>query len=235
VSPEIRAVLFDAGNTLIALDYARLAAGIRAATGRAVAADQLRERAAEAAAWLEQGQGREQERAVAFLESLFLMCGVLPEELPAVRTEVVRLHQERHLWIGVEPGTVEALARLRDAGLRLGVVSNSDGRVAHALEAAGLRAYFDVVVDSTVAGVEKPDPRIFAVALDALGVEPAAAVYVGDVYEVDTVGARRAGMHAVLLDPAAGRPGADVPAIRSLAELPDLLAAGLPAGPFTRS
>lgn len=234
MSPELRAVLFDAGNTLIALDYPRLASGIASATGRPVGVDELRARAAEAAVWLEQGQGGEQERAVTFLESLFLLCGVRPEELAAVRAEVVRLHRERHLWIGVEPGTPEALARLRAAGLRLGVVSNSDGKVEHALEAAGLREYFDVVVDSSVAGVEKPDPRIFAVALDALGVAPAEAVYVGDVYDVDAVGARAAGLHPVLLDPL-GSSAADVPTVRSLAELPDLVAAGLPAGPFTRS
>jgi HAD superfamily hydrolase (TIGR01509 family) len=78
------------------------------------------------------------------------------------------------------------------------VVSNSDGRVEEALRAAGLVRYFDIIVDSTLAGVEKPDPAIFRPALDALGVLPEEAVYVGDLYDVDVAGARAAGMAAIL-------------------------------------
>ena len=235
MSRPVRAVLFDAGNTLIALDYGRLAGGVSAAVGRTISADQLRSRASEAAAALERGTGTDRERASAYLEALFLLAGVRHEELDRVRGEVVRLHQERHLWIGVVPGTVEALERLRAAGVRLGVVSNSDGQVDAALAEAGLRPYFEVVVDSTVAGVEKPDPRIFRVALEALGVPASETVYVGDVYEVDVVGARGAGMHPVLLDPHAFHSGRDVATVRTLAELPDLLAAGLSGSAFTQS
>jgi putative hydrolase of the HAD superfamily len=235
VRAPVRAVLFDAGNTLIALDYDRLAGGVSAAVGRTISADQLRARASEAAAALERGTGTDRERASAYLEALFLLAGVRHEELDRVRGEVVRLHQERHLWIGVAPGTVEALARLRAAGVRLGVVSNSDGQVDAALAEAGLRPFFEVVVDSTVAGVEKPDPRIFRVALEALGVPASETVYVGDVYEVDVVGARGAGMHPVLLDPHAFHAGRDVATVRTLAELPDLLGAGLSGSAFTQS
>ena len=84
------------------------------------------------------------------------------------------------------------------------MVSNSDGRVEQALAAAGLRHYFDVVIDSALVGVEKPDPRIFHAALEALGVAPEEALYVGDLYDIDVLGARAAGLDAV----SAGRPGA---------------------------
>jgi putative hydrolase of the HAD superfamily len=97
-----------------------------------------------------------------------------------------------------------ALARLKSAGLLLGVVSNSEGRVAEALEAAELRQYFDVVIDSGLIGIEKPDPRIFHAALEALGVGADEALYVGDLYDVDVVGARAAGIEAVLLRAAPG-------------------------------
>jgi putative hydrolase of the HAD superfamily len=117
----------------------------------------------------------------------------------AVRQHLFSMHQERHLWSSVRPGTVESLSKLRAAGLRLGIVSNSDGRVDEALSAAGLREYFDVVLDSALVGMEKPDPAIFQAALDALGVAPGEALYVGDLYEVDVVGAQAAGMEAVLL------------------------------------
>ncbi len=71
--------------------------------------------------------------------------------------------------------------------------------MAQALDSAGLGEHFEVVVDSKLAGVEKPDPRIFRAALEQLGIEPAAALYVGDVYEVDVVGARAAGLDAALV------------------------------------
>ena len=182
------------------------------------------------------GESMEAGSRVAAGERLLLQLGdgVFPRPL-AVRVEVTRLHHERHLWIGVEPGTVEALEQLRAAGLRLGVVSNSDGKVDAALAAAGLRPYFELVVDSSHAGVEKPDPRIFAVAVETMGIAPAEAAYVGDVYEVDVVGARRAGLSPVLLDPHGLHATVDVPIIQSLADLPGLIAAGVPGRAFTQS
>jgi putative hydrolase of the HAD superfamily len=113
------------------------------------------------------------------------------------------MHRARHLWSAGDRRTAPALARLRRAGARLGVVSNSDGRVREALAAAGLLDAFDVVVDSAEAGVEKPDPRIFHLALEPLGIAPAEALHVGDVREVDVAGARRAGLAAALVGPGA--------------------------------
>jgi HAD superfamily hydrolase (TIGR01509 family) len=141
----------------------------------------------------------DQERATAYLETLFLLGGVPAGRLGEVRTCLARMHQELHLWCSVAEPTRTALARLKTAGFLLGVVSNSEGRAEQALEAAGLRDYFDVVVDSGVLGIEKPDPRIFQAALQALRVAPEEALYVGDLYEVDVVGAHSAGIEAVLV------------------------------------
>src|SRR5262249_35546807 len=95
----------------------------------------------------------------------------------------------------------EALEAARGAGLVVGVISNSNGSVGLALERAGLAPLLDFVIDSSVVGVSKPDPRIFRLGLDAAGASPDATVYVGDSYFVDVVGARRAGLGAVLFDP----------------------------------
>jgi HAD superfamily hydrolase (TIGR01509 family) len=195
----LRAVLFDAGNTLVFLDYHRMAAAVGAALDMPLSGDHLAEGAAEAARAMETARGNDRARAMAYLEALFRVAGVPPERMPAVHDCLVALHHEWHLWSAVAEDTRASLARLRAAGLRLGVVSNSDGRVEAALEAAGLREYFDVVLDSALVGVEKPDPAIFLAALEALGVRPDEALYVGDLYEVDIVGARAAGMEAVLL------------------------------------
>jgi putative hydrolase of the HAD superfamily len=197
----VRAVLFDAGNTLLFLDYARMAAAVGAALGLPLTGPGLARGVAAASRRMEQPRATDRERATAFLEALFLEAGVPVDRLAAVRDTLGRLHVERHLWSGIAADTHDALARLRAAGLRLGVVSNSDGRVEEALGAAGLLGYFDVIVDSALAGVEKPDPAIFRPALEALGVPPEEALYVGDLYEVDVLGAEAAGIPAVLLVP----------------------------------
>lgn len=196
---RLRAILFDAGNTLVFLDYARIADGVGAALQLPLTGAGLASHAVEAAHAMERASGNDKERAAAYLEALFRLGGVPPERLGEVRTCLARMHEERHLWCSVDDRTHEALKRLRAYGLRLGVVSNSDGRVEQALESAGLREYFEVVIDSSLVGFEKPDPRIFDAALRALGVGPGETLYVGDLYEVDVVGARAAGIEPVLL------------------------------------
>jgi len=168
----LRAVLFDAGNTLLFLDYTRMAVAVGAALGLSLSGPGLAAGSAAAARAMERGRAGDRERAAAYLEALFIEAGVPPGRLDEVRDCLARLHGERHLWSGIADDTHDALARLRAAGLRLGVVSNSDGRVEEALAAAGLRRYFDVVIDSTVAGVEKPDPAIFRAALAAPPTRP---------------------------------------------------------------
>jgi HAD superfamily hydrolase (TIGR01509 family) len=200
-SRRVKAVLFDAGNTLVFLDYTRMAAGVGSALALPLTAEHLAAQAPEAARAMERA-GSDQERAAAYLEALFLLAGISRERLGEVRTCLARMHEEQHLWSSVTEPTRRGLARLKSAGLMLGVVSNSEGRVEQALEAAGLRQYFDVVIDSALVGIEKPDPRIFQAALQALGVEPEEALFVGDLYEVDVVGARAAGIEAILLGPA---------------------------------
>ena len=198
----LRAVLFDAGNTLLFLDYDRMAAAVGAALGVPLTAARLAGAAPAAARAAEHAAGADRDRARALLEALFPPPACRPTECPKCADCLQRAARgTASLGPGRAGDTSEALARLRDAGIRLGVVSNSDGRVEEALVAAGLRDYFDVVLDSALVGVEKPDPAIFRAALDALGVAPAEALYVGDLYEVDVVGARAAGMDAVLLLP----------------------------------
>ena len=104
------------------------------------------------------------------------------------------------------------------------VVVNTSFRGESQIYQAG--KYFDVVVDSALVGVEKPDPAIFRPALEALDVTAAEAVYVGDLYEVDVVGAQAAGLEAVLLDPDGDRRSAPCRAVASLSALADLLLQG---------
>jgi HAD superfamily hydrolase (TIGR01549 family) len=118
----------------------------------------------------------------------------------------------------VEPGTGEALEALLDAGYRLGVISNADGRVEALLQAVGLRDHLEFVVDSAVLGIEKPDPRIFQEGLRLLSLPAEESLYVGDLYPVDVLGAEAVGMQAILLDPAGDLPwpAARIPSVTAL-------------------
>jgi len=96
------------------------------------------------------------------------------------------------------------------------------------LDAAGYRGAFEAVIDSHVVGVEKPDPAIFAIALEQIGSRPERAIFVGDVPAVDVAGARAAGIAPVLLDRHDSFPDVDAPRIAALEELlPRLPGSGL--------
>ena len=136
-----------------------------------------------------------------------------------VAARVKEKHREGTLWNFVEEGTTDTLAQLKDMGYTVGVISNADGRVESFLEYAGLRQYLDFVIDSGTVGVEKPDRRIFDLALERASAQPADAVHVGDVYEIDVQGARSAGIDPVLLITDGSDGPSDVTVIRSLPEL----------------
>ncbi|HSJ95946.1 MAG TPA: HAD-IA family hydrolase, partial [Myxococcota bacterium] len=121
-------------------------------------------------------------------------------------------------------GAHETLGALRGAGLRTGVISNADGRVAALLEQAGLAASFDVVLDSHLEGVEKPHPEIFRRALARLEVAAAHAVFVGDIWSIDVEGSRAAGLRPILMDATGGYADRDCERIARLAELCERLA-----------
>ncbi|KAJ2890730.1 Haloacid dehalogenase-like hydrolase domain-containing protein 3, partial [Coemansia aciculifera] len=92
------------------------------------------------------------------------------------------------------------LAYLQRKGIKLGVVTNMDERTDGVLMSLGIRRYFDFVLKGCSVGVEKPDPKIFEMALRAVNVRPYDALHVGDDERLDYVAARSAGMEARLVD-----------------------------------
>jgi putative hydrolase of the HAD superfamily len=151
----------------------------------------------------------------------------------AAIAEVEAHHAVHNLWDRVPDDVLPALRRLRENGLRLGVVSNSNGTVRAKLGRLGLLPFFETVVDSAEEGVEKPDPRIFRIALDRMAADPATTLHVGDLYHVDVDGARAAGLRVVLLDPLGLYPDADCRRVPSLTALADWLAAKAGRDPST--
>jgi putative hydrolase of the HAD superfamily len=93
-----------------------------------------------------------------------------------------------------------ALMRLKERGHRLGIISNWDRRLAGLLDGLGIAGLLDTIVSSAEVGLHKPDPRIFQLACDRVGVQPGEAVHVGDHHYADILGASAVGMIPVLID-----------------------------------
>jgi putative hydrolase of the HAD superfamily len=224
-----RAVLFDAGNTLICLDLTAIASMLLEAgvdvPAPALARAEYHGRRAINAAVNGVNPGNDKGRAFTYFSSILDGAGIASERIPALFDTIRAANEKAVLWRIVPPGTHETLKRLRAEGVKVGVVSNADGRVEAQLAAVDLTAHLDFVIDSHRVGVEKPDPRIFKMGLERTGVAPEDALYVGDMYEIDVVGARAAGIPGVLVDPLMLET-VDCPRIRTVTELPELFPAG---------
>lgn len=220
---EITTILLDAGGTLIHPDRAFILRtladfGIARDEAAFLIADQTAREARSAA--IRSGQVIDDAGSWRLYAARLLdVLGCTPEIAADVSAAVGRRHIEGTLWSHVEPGTADTLAELKGRGFTLGVVSNADGRVERFLEHAGLREHLDFVIDSGLVGIEKPNPGIFRIALERAGADPDSAVHVGDVYEVDVIGARAAGIEPIFLSTTGGAVPDDVTVIRSFTEL----------------
>jgi putative hydrolase of the HAD superfamily len=197
-------VLLDAGNTLVFVDPRRVVPVLREAGAHA--ADRLywdAEREARLALCMALRVDGPSEDVLwrDYFTTIFRRSGVPEERIGAVADAVRELHRNDHLWTHVQEGAAEAITRVRALGYRVGVVSNADGRVAALLDGLGLAQLVEFVIDSHTVGVAKPDPRIFRMGAERLGLPPHECVYLGDLYAVDVIGARAAGLLPLLLDP----------------------------------
>jgi putative hydrolase of the HAD superfamily len=221
--PTTRAVLFDALGTLLRLEppAPRLRRSLRARLGLDVADDAaagaMRAEIAFYRANLHRG------RDPASLAALRDACADVVRRELDLAAPLAEVREALLAAIEFTPfdDVVPALARLREAGRRLAVVSNWDVSLHEVLDRTGLRERVDHVVSSVEVGWAKPHPAPFESALAHLGVHAAEALHVGDSIDEDVVGAQAAGITPVLLDRDGGAtapPGAH--RIRTLADLP---------------
>ena len=223
----IETVFLDAGGVLVWPNWARVSETL-ARHGVRVSASTLSAAEPHAKKRLDTGETvqatNDRQRGWTYFNLVLDEAGIpLGEATAAALAELDAYHQRANLWESTPDDVRPALASLRARGLRLVVVSNANGRLHHLFQRIGLLDAFDYVFDSHHEGVEKPDPRYFEIALNRSGARAADTVHVGDLYHIDVVGARAAGITPVLFDIANLYPDADCLRVRSLADLPSTL------------
>ncbi len=218
----IDTLFLDAGGVLVFPNWQRISTAL-AGHGVTVASAALA--AAEPRAKLRLDTGdkarvSDRERGWLYFDLILTEAGVeLSDRTDAALADLNAYHTVNNLWEYVPADVPPALDGLRRLGLRLVVVSNANGKLRELMERVGLARRFDVMLDSAIEGVEKPDPRLFRIALDRAGARPETTAHVGDLYHIEVVGARAAGLRAVLLDPTGLYEDKDCPRVPSLAAL----------------
>jgi putative hydrolase of the HAD superfamily len=224
----IETIFLDAGGVLVWPNWTRVSQALRL-HGVAVSPEQLAAADPLARLALDRAEviaaSTDQRRGWTYFDLVLTHAGVpLSEHTAAALDGLQEYHREENLWETVPDFVVPALRQLRTAGYRLVVMSNANGRLHHAFTRLGLAPLVDIIVDSAVEGVEKPDRRFFELGLTRSGALAESTVHVGDLYHVDVTGARAAGLKAILVDEGDLRPDVDCPRIRSIAALPGFLA-----------
>ena len=227
---DVDLLCLDAGNTVIFLDHARLAALVRDA-GHDVLAEVLVRTEGEAKALAETGElldvpwkYRDRPGAIGWgkmVGTIALRAGLDASRVPELLDVAWPSHEKTNLWCKVPDGLGPALDDMRATGVKVAIISNSEGMLDRLFADLGVLQHFDLVVDSGKVGIEKPDPRIFQVALERFGVPAARALHLGDMFATDILGARAAGIRNALIDPYkhyAGR-HAEVPRVPGVVEV----------------
>ena len=227
----LRTVFLDAGGVLVFPNWARVQAAL-SRHGVDVDAELLARVEPRARKQIDEqrtiGATTDASRGWLFFDLILERAGIPRSEATAAAlSELHVYHQANNLWELVPDGVRPALAALRARGLTLVVVSNANGTVRAKLDRIELGSFFDCVIDSCDVGVEKPDPRIFEIALARAGAVRETTIHVGDLYHVDVLGARAAGLRAVLLDETNLHANVDCPRVSSLAELVDQIGNGV--------
>lgn len=217
---KINTIFFDAGNTLIFPDYSVIKK-VLSECGVESTVKKIRQAEYDALAEAQKVQGTQSWKT--YFGIWLQMAGAKEENVKEIYANLWEKHRQKNLWRLVEESAVETLTELKNRQYKLGVISNSDGSIDKLLADCGLAKYFDVIVDSSVVGVRKPDARIFEFALTEMKAAPGESLVVGDSYENDVSGAENAGLNAVLYDPLNKFDRLECRKINELSELPGLL------------
>ncbi len=213
----VRAIFFDAGNTLVFADRTKTLAPLAL---RRIQVTEPQIHAAERAARHYRDANAASSSHNPDLQYWHIyyreLLGATADDL--LINELVAAARLSSNWSVPLPNAREILGKLREK-YRLAIISNSDGNIADLFMHLGLADLFETITDSGRVGVQKPHPDIFHAALRSLHVHANQSLYIGDVYSIDYLGARAAGLQALLFDPYDSYALNDVPRITRLEEL----------------
>lgn len=196
----MKALTFDFGQTLAELDYEFLS---RRVASRGARFDAARGRENSKPAWDIYGQKKSEGHVVAWramMQAQLEGGGVPSTTATALAAWLWDEQPGQNLWRKPIVGMIELVRELRSVGVSVGIISNSEGRLAELVDELGWGPDFDVVVDSGRIGIDKPKPGIFLHACAALRTEARELLHVGDAWEADVQGALGAGASAVWFD-----------------------------------
>jgi HAD superfamily hydrolase (TIGR01509 family) len=234
---NVELLCLDAGNTIIFLDHPRIARflverGVDTTADALVRAEGVAKRGLE-------GNGDGELVRVAFshqkepgalgwglvIGTTIALGGTPRDRLVPLLDELWADHVRKNLYSLVPPGLPASLERLRAAGVKTAVISNSEGMLKRLFDELEITSHFDTIVDSGLFGVEKPDPRIFQVALEMFSVPAERALHLGDTVATDVDGARAAGIRTALLDPYLHYDGlhTGIPRVESVEQVADAI------------
>jgi putative hydrolase of the HAD superfamily len=202
---QVKTLFLDAGGVIVFPNWRRVSAvlaehGLQATPDALAAGEPHVRRRLDEPTLI--SSAPDEKRGRQYFDLVFEAAGVGPSpQRDAALDDLRAYHAAHNLWEFVPRDVVPALDKVRRLGLQIAVVSNANGTLCAKLERLGLARCVDCVIDSAEIGVEKPDPRIFERALEGLGARRESTLHVGDIYHVDVVGARAAGLRAILLDP----------------------------------
>lgn len=210
-----RFIFFDVGNTLLFPNRAKMLAPISSHLHPSLQQWQALERRTKQE--FDQGmQGGRVDHGFWWTFHTYLLQELGHDE--GVREALVENTQNSANWDNIPPGTRDVLDRIGHK-FRIAVISNADGGIERVLSRCGIADCFESITDSGILGVEKPRAEIFEAALKAMNARADESLYVGDVYSVDYVGARNAGMGAILLDVSGAYRDRELPRVESLEQL----------------
>lgn len=152
------------------------------------------------------------------------LCG-LGDDAHGIAREMNEAYRDPSNW-KVFDDALPCLKELKRSRLRLGIVSNWSSHLENLIRGLSMAPYFDEVVSSADVGYRKPNPMIFTIALERLGIDASEAIHVGDRPDADGAGARAAGIRPIIVDRAGIWNGSGYETIRSLGDLAGAIDAG---------
>ena len=223
---HINTVFFDAGSTLVHINMPFISTLLKE-EGYNVSTEMLTQIEYKTKPFLDRDDvvkySTDASRWETYFTLILKQAGVTDKNtLSTIFAKIKSYHDKYNIWDLLLPTVPPLLSRLKK-NYMLGIISNSDGNLDKLLIRLDLKKFFNIVTDSYIVGVEKPDRRIFDTALSSAKAKPENSVYVGDLYYIDIVGARRVGMEGILIDPADNHKDKDCLRIKNVEEVENVL------------